>query len=53
MENSLPQNRKTIIMNMASDRRSQPCCPQRIIKGQGGEIYYSPDHYKTFIKIEK
>ena len=27
--------------------------PQRIIKGQGGEIYYSPDHYKTFIKIEK
>jgi filamentous hemagglutinin len=24
---------------------------QRIIKGQGGEMYYTPDHYGTFIPI--
>jgi filamentous hemagglutinin len=23
--------------------------PQRIIIGNGGELYYTPDHYKTFI----
>lgn len=25
--------------------------PQRIIRGKGGEWYYSPDHYKTFIPL--
>ena len=25
--------------------------PQRIIVGQGGELYYTPDHYDTFIPI--
>jgi guanyl-specific ribonuclease Sa len=25
--------------------------PQRIISGQGGELYYTPDHYKTFIPL--
>ena len=25
---------------------------QRIVTGSGGEIYYTPDHYKTFIKIK-
>lgn len=25
--------------------------PQRIVKGDGGELYYTPDHYKTFIPI--
>jgi len=25
---------------------------QRIIYGKGGEIYFSPDHYKTFLKIK-
>lgn len=25
--------------------------PQRIVTGQGGEIYYTPDHYQTFIPI--
>jgi filamentous hemagglutinin len=25
--------------------------PQRIVVGQGGEIYYTPDHYRTFIQI--
>jgi filamentous hemagglutinin len=24
---------------------------QRIVKGQGGELFYTPDHYKTFIPI--
>ena len=24
---------------------------QRIIRGQGGEYYYTPDHYKTFIPL--
>jgi RHS repeat-associated protein len=26
--------------------------PQRIIKGIGGEHYYSPDHYRTFIRFK-
>ena len=26
--------------------------PQRIIIGRGGEYYYSPDHYKTFIRFK-
>jgi guanyl-specific ribonuclease Sa len=26
--------------------------PQRIVIGQGGEIYYTPDHYETFIRIK-
>lgn len=26
--------------------------PQRLITGQGGEIYYTPDHYKTFQKLK-
>ncbi|MDF7670422.1 ribonuclease domain-containing protein [Orbaceae bacterium ESL0721] len=26
--------------------------PQRIIVGQKGEMYYTSDHYKTFIKIK-
>jgi filamentous hemagglutinin len=25
--------------------------PQRIVTGQGGEIYYTPDHYKTFVPL--
>lgn len=25
--------------------------PQRIIQGQGGELYYTPDHYGTFIPL--
>ena len=25
--------------------------PQRLIFGKGGEIYYTPDHYTTFIRI--
>ncbi|APO80044.1 ribonuclease domain-containing protein [Pseudomonas asiatica] len=27
--------------------------PQRIVVGKGDEIYYSADHYKTFIPINK
>lgn len=26
--------------------------PQRIITGQNGEVYYTPDHYDSFIKIK-
>jgi len=25
--------------------------PQRIVRGQGGELYFTPDHYKTFIPL--
>ncbi len=25
--------------------------PQRLILGQGGEMFYTPDHYKTFIPL--
>ena len=25
--------------------------PQRIVTGQGGESFYTPDHYKTFIPL--
>ena len=25
--------------------------PQRIVRGQGGELYYTPDHYKTFTPL--
>ncbi|WES32022.1 ribonuclease domain-containing protein [Varunaivibrio sulfuroxidans] len=25
--------------------------PQRLVTGKGGEIYYTPDHYTTFIRI--
>ena len=25
--------------------------PQRIVGGRGGELYYTPDHYKTFIPL--
>ncbi|MCC4598359.1 hypothetical protein LL969_22380 [Xanthomonas campestris pv. phormiicola] len=25
--------------------------PQRIVVGKGGEMYYTPYHYKTFIPI--
>jgi guanyl-specific ribonuclease Sa len=25
--------------------------PQRVITGQGGEMFYTPDHYQTFIPI--
>ena len=25
--------------------------PQRIIRGQGGELYYTPDHYQTFTPL--
>lgn len=27
--------------------------PQRIVVGKGGEMYYTADHYKTFIPIKK
>ncbi len=26
--------------------------PQRLVIGAGGEIYYTPDHYRTFKRIE-
>jgi len=26
--------------------------PQRIVTGNGGEIYYTPDHYETFIRLD-
>jgi filamentous hemagglutinin len=26
---------------------------QRIVTGSGGEIWYSPNHYKTFIPINR
>jgi filamentous hemagglutinin len=25
--------------------------PQRIVTGKNGEMYYTPDHYDTFIPI--
>lgn len=25
--------------------------PQRVITGGGGELYYTPDHYRTFIPL--
>lgn len=25
--------------------------PQRIVAGKGGELYYTPDHYRTFIPL--
>jgi filamentous hemagglutinin len=25
--------------------------PQRIVVGKGGEIYYTPDHYDSFIPV--
>ena len=25
--------------------------PQRIVTGSGGEVFYTPDHYKTFIPL--
>lgn len=25
--------------------------PQRVILGKGGEVYYTPDHYNTFIRV--
>lgn len=25
--------------------------PQRVIVGKGGEAYYTPDHYQTFIRV--
>lgn len=27
--------------------------PQRIIRGQGGELYYTPDHYGSFIQLNQ
>ena len=27
--------------------------PQRIIRGQGGELYYTPDHYGSFIPLNQ
>jgi guanyl-specific ribonuclease Sa len=26
--------------------------PQRIVTGEGGELYYTPDHYRTFQRLE-
>jgi len=26
--------------------------PQRIVTGSGGEVYYTPDHYKTFVPLK-
>lgn len=26
--------------------------PQRLIVGKGGEAYYTPDHYRTFIRVK-
>jgi guanyl-specific ribonuclease Sa len=26
--------------------------PQRVVVGQGGEYYYTPDHYQTFIALQ-
>ncbi|MFN8499958.1 MAG: RHS repeat-associated core domain-containing protein [Anaerolineae bacterium] len=26
--------------------------PQRLVVGQGGEAYYTPDHYQTFIRVQ-
>jgi ribonuclease T1 len=26
--------------------------PQRLIIGKGGEAYYTPDHYRTFIRVK-
>ncbi len=25
--------------------------PQRIVRGRGGKLYYTPDHYKTFVPL--
>lgn len=27
--------------------------PQRIVTGEGGEIYYTPDHYETFQRLDR
>jgi guanyl-specific ribonuclease Sa len=27
--------------------------PQRIVVGEGGEIYYTPDHYRTFQRLDE
>lgn len=27
--------------------------PQRLITGQSGEAYYTPDHYATFVRVQR
>ena len=27
--------------------------PQRVVTGQNGEVYYTPDHYHTFVPVKK
>jgi filamentous hemagglutinin len=27
--------------------------PQRIVTGEEGEIYYTPDHYRTFYRLDR
>ncbi|WP_404995342.1 ribonuclease domain-containing protein [Cupriavidus pauculus] len=27
--------------------------PQRIVTGRNGEVYYTPDHYKTFVPVKR
>jgi filamentous hemagglutinin len=26
--------------------------PARVVTGAGGEVYYSPDHYQTFVRLD-
>jgi hypothetical protein len=26
--------------------------PERLVFGKGGEVYFSPDHYKTFLRVK-
>ncbi len=27
--------------------------PQQIVTGRNGEVYYTPDHYKTFAPVKR
>ena len=54
------QNREGILPSKSSDYYKEYVHPtpgvngpgsQRIVIGRGGEYYYSPDHYKTFIRF--
>jgi len=52
-ERRLPQQKRgyyheyTVVTPRAQDRG-----PRRVVRGNGGEMYYTRDHYRTFARIE-
>ena len=50
-EARLPQQPRGYYREYVHPNTAGDAGPRRVVVGSGGEVYYSPDHYNTFVRV--